>query len=121
MGTDLVAVARMAALHARYGERIAHRLLAPGELAAYRAAAMPAALLARRFAAKEAAAKALGTGIGAHAAFTDIELAHDPTGAPRLQLHGAAAQRAETLGVRHTHVSLSDERDYAIAFVILEG
>lgn len=121
IGTDLVAVARMAGLHARHGERLAARLLAPAERAAYDAAAEPAALLARRFAVKEAAAKALGTGIGAHAAFTDIELVHDPAGAPYLRLHGAAARRAETLGVRHTHVTLSDERDYALAFVVLEG
>lgn len=121
MGTDLVAVARMAVLHERYGERLARRLLAPAERQAYRASPAPAALLARRFAAKEAAAKALGTGIGAHAAFTDIELVHDPAGAPQLRLHGAAARHAETLGVRHTHVSLSDEHDYALAFVVLEG
>jgi len=121
IGTDLVAVPRMVALHTRHGERLAARLLAPAEHAAYRAAAEPAALLARRFAVKEAAAKALGTGIGAHAAFSDIELAHDPTGAPQLRLHGAAARRAEALGVRHTHISLSDEHDYALAFVILEG
>lgn len=121
IGTDLVAVPRMVALHTRHGERLAARLLAPAEHAAYRAAAEPAALLARRFAVKEAAAKALGTGIGAHAAFSDIELAHDPAGAPQLRLHGAAARRAEALGVRHTHISLSDEHDYALAFVILEG
>ncbi len=126
IGTDLVAVARLARMQADHGERLAIRVLAPSELADYRHAlatgAPPAAaLLARRFAAKEAAAKALGCGIGREAGFHDLVVAHTPAGAPQLVLTGRAGERAARLGVRTNHLSISDEREHALAMVVLAG
>ena len=128
IGTDIVETARLVRMQADHGERLAVRLLAASELAAYRVAlaadgssgAAAAAFLARRFAAKEAAAKALGCGIGAQAGFHDLVVDHDRAGAPLLRFAGRAARRAEDLGVRASHLSISDERRHAIAMVILE-
>lgn len=119
IGTDIVAVERIAGALRRHGERLAQRVLTAGELADYRDSGSPAALLARRFAAKEAAAKALGTGIGADVGLHDLEVEHDDRGRPLLRLHGGAARRAGQLGVVDAQLSLSDERDYAVAFVVL--
>jgi holo-[acyl-carrier protein] synthase len=128
IGTDIVSISRMAAIHNRFGARLVSRLLADAEQPAYRriiaasSGPTPAdAYLARRFAAKEAAAKALGCGIGAEAAFPELAVEHDNRGAPRLVFHGRAARRATQLGVTRAHLSISDERDQALAFVILEA
>lgn len=121
LGTDVVEIARMQQIYAAHGERLARRLLSEQEYCAFASAAKPAALLARRFAAKEAAAKALGCGIGAQASFHDLIVAHDDAGAPQLVLRGPAAIRAQQLGVSSAHLSISDERAYAMAVVILES
>ncbi|MBK1734792.1 hypothetical protein CKO15_05705 [Halorhodospira abdelmalekii] len=123
IGTDIVAVARIGEAWQRHGERFAQRLLHPSEWAQLqqRHNAAPAAFLARRFAAKEAAAKALGTGLSEGITLRLLEVAHDRRGRPLLHLHGAAAQRAETLGVVQACLSISDERAYALAFVVLYG
>lgn len=121
IGTDIVEVARVEAILARRGERFARRLLGARELEGFQRSRRPAALLARRLAAKEAAAKALGTGIAAGIAFTELEVGHDPRGRPELRLHGVAARRLEALGACRCHLTISDERGYAIAFVVLEG
>jgi len=119
IGVDIVDAARLRRLEGRFGPRVAERLLAPCEGAAYAECAESAALLARRFAVKEATSKALGTGIGAHAAFRDIGVVHDDAGRPQLRLTGAAAARAARLGIDDMHVSLSDEGDTIVAFVVL--
>jgi holo-[acyl-carrier protein] synthase len=125
IGTDLVEIDRLEALQQRYSTRLAARLLAPAERSDYQAHAagdrQAAAFLARRFAAKEAAAKALGCGIGAQARLSELVVTHTSAGAPGLTLTGAAGRQAERLGVRSAHLSISDERGYALAFVILEG
>lgn len=120
VGIDLVGIARIDRLHGRYGQRFARRLLAGQEWAEYRASRDPVRLLAKRFAAKEAAAKALGTGIARGIRFGDLWTAHDPAGAPLLRWDGKARERAEALGVVQAHLSLSDERDHVVACVILE-
>lgn len=120
VGIDLVAVARIERLHARYGERFARRLLAGCEWRDYQAARNPVHLLAKRFAAKEAAAKALGTGIARGIRFNDLWTDHDAAGAPALHWGGKARERAEELGIVHAHLSLSDERDHVVACVVLE-
>jgi len=124
IGTDLVEIDRLAALQQRYAVRFTERLLAPAEQAGYQASAhcdrKAAAFLARRFAAKEAAAKALGCGIGAQARLTELVVTHTTAGAPCLTMTGAARRQADRLGVRCAHLSISDERDHALAFVILE-
>lgn len=121
IGTDIVDVTRVEEILARHGERFARRLLGAREYQGFLATNRPAGLLARRLAAKEAAAKALGTGIAAGVTFTDLEVVHDPRGRPALELHGVAAERMRALGASRSHLSISDERGYAVAFVVLEG
>ena len=118
IGTDLISVERIAAALGRHGTRLAQRLLAEGELSHFRGLRQPAPFLAKRFAVKEAAAKALRSGIGGGLRWCEFELLHDDRGAPLLRLHGMAAERARALGVRSCHVSLADERGRALAFVI---
>ncbi|MCX7172757.1 MAG: holo-ACP synthase [Proteobacteria bacterium] len=119
IGTDIVAVARMAELYRRHGERALEKLLAPSEREACRKAIMPARFLAKRFAAKEAFGKALGTGVRAPALLPAIAVAHDALGKPVFEfaptLDGHLSERGLT-----AHLSMSDEQDHAIAFVILE-
>ena len=119
IGTDLVEIDRIRRAIEAHGERFIQRILTVAERAPMHNAADPAALLARRFAAKEAAVKALGCGIGAEAGFHELVIEHDAAGAPQLVFTGNAAERAQRLGVTQTHLSISDERDYALAFVIL--
>lgn len=122
LGTDLVEIARMERLLARHGERALERLLHAGERAECPPAPNRAArFLARRFAAKEAAAKALGTGIADGIRFVDLQVGHDGRGRPLLQLHGGARRRAEALGAVSHHLSISDEQTHALAFVVLES
>ena len=122
MGTDIVAVERMARLHARFGERLTERLLGPLEVADMPVeAAAGAAFLARRFAAKEATFKALGSGMTNGVRWMDVQVGHDSGGRPQLVLGGRAQQILQGLGdgVR-SWLSISDERRYAIAVVVLE-
>ena len=121
IGTDLVEIARIETQLQRHGDRLAERVLTADELNEYRNAASPARLLAKRFAVKEAASKALGTGIGRGIGFHQMHVLHDEMGRPKLVLEGAALERARALGMCRTHVTLSDERHYAVAHVILEG
>ncbi|WP_126445475.1 holo-ACP synthase [Sulfuricystis multivorans] len=119
IGTDLVAIARMQALWQRHGERALAKLLAPDERGECRMSLDPARLLAKRFAAKEALAKALGTGIRAPVLLTAIAVTHDALGKPSFAF---AAELASWLAARGLlcHLSLADEMEYALAFVIVE-
>jgi holo-[acyl-carrier-protein] synthase len=96
IGTDIVAVARLRAVLARRGDHFARRVLHAGEWLGYAGAADPARLLARRFAAKEAVAKALGTGFREGVGPSQIEVVHNAKGGPGAQLHGAAAVELHT-------------------------
>lgn len=122
MGTDIVEVDRVAAGLERFGRRYAARILSPAELdlLAPCGGLPPAARLAGRFAAKEAAVKALGTGFSAGIGLHDVEILADARGGPRLCLSGQAGERRRQLGARSLHVSISHERHYAVAVVILE-
>ncbi|MHB8253622.1 MAG: holo-ACP synthase [Acidiferrobacter sp.] len=120
IGTDIVRVARLSAGLQRFGSRYAARILSAAEYREFEVAARPAHLLAKRFAAKEAAAKALGTGFRGAFSLRDIAIAHDSLGCPRLIMTGGAQALAQRLSVGETHVTLSDEEDYAVAFVVLE-
>ncbi|MBI3525832.1 MAG: holo-ACP synthase [Betaproteobacteria bacterium] len=119
IGADIVAVARMAAMYERHDERTLEKLLAPSELADCRRASEPSRFLAKRFAAKEAFGKALGTGVRAPALLPAIAVVHDALGKPAFEfapeLAAYLAERALT-----AHLSLSDEQDHTVAFVILE-
>lgn len=120
IGTDLVAVARLAEVVARQGERFLDRVLAPEERASW--PVIPegqARFLARRWAAKEAFSKAYGTGIRGEVALNAIIVSHDELGKPRLDFSGQLAKKMAERRLR-THLSISDEHDYALAFVIIE-
>ena len=120
IGTDIVRVARMQQNLERYQERFAARLLTPAELEDFRVYPKKANFLAKRFAAKEAAAKAIGLGFRHGLHLRDIGVAHDTYGKPSLVFSGFAAKFLEQHGIASAHLSLSDEEDLAIAFVTLE-
>lgn len=119
IGTDIVQISRMTAALERHGEAFARRILAPDEWPAYQASGNPAALLAKRFAAKEAAAKAFGTGFKDGLTLHDIAVSHDPHGRPQLAFHGRAAELCRQHQISRALLSLADEKEYAIAFVTL--
>ncbi|MDN3522179.1 holo-ACP synthase [Halomonas ramblicola] len=121
IGTDIARVARFELALARHGERFPRRLLGETEREGFPARVAPAAYLARRFAAKEAFVKALGTGLRHGMRWTEIQVANDALGRPSLVLGGQAHELAMAAGVRATHLSISDEAEFAIAFVVLEG
>jgi holo-[acyl-carrier protein] synthase len=118
IGIDVVEVARIASAIERHGELFLNRLFTAGERH-YCASRNHAALhYAARFAAKEAVSKALGTGIGGHAGWLDLEIVNDPAGAPRLVLSGAAASFAKDHGITDIQISLTHAREYAAANAI---
>ncbi|MDI5919995.1 holo-ACP synthase [Halomonas sp. LR5S13] len=121
IGTDIARVARFERAMGRYGERFALRLLGERERERFRGHVLPAAFLAKRFAAKEAFVKALGTGLRRGMRWTEIQVVNDALGRPSLVLSGKAHELAEAAGVRSVHLSLSDEEALAMAFVVLEG
>jgi holo-[acyl-carrier protein] synthase len=121
IGTDIVGVARMQASLDRHGERFARRILAPAELEEFLADKRPAHFLAKRFAAKEALVKALGTGFRDGIKLSDIRVTHDGLGKPGLDCSGKTALLLRKMGVSLSHISLADEYDYAVAFVILDA
>ena len=116
LGTDIVEIARIEAVIARSGERLARRVLSDNEWAIWKTHHQPV-----RFPVKEAAAKAFGTGIRNGLAFNQFEVFNDELGKPRLRLWGEALKLAEKLGVVNMHVTLADERHYACATVIIES
>src|SRR3989344_3723522 len=120
IGTDIVRVARMQQDLDRFGERFAERILTEGELKEYRENANKANFLARRFAAKEAAVKALGTGFSQGVQLHDIEVIHDAQGKPLLEFRGRAREFLQEKSITIAHISLADEQDHAVAFVTLE-
>ena len=121
-GFDLTALPRIQSMLEKYGERFLSRLLTPKERAALPAApAARTAYVAGRFAGKEAAVKALGTGFSGGIGMQDVEILSLSSGRPELHLHGRAREKANAMGVRTAHISLSHERDMAGAVVILES
>jgi holo-[acyl-carrier protein] synthase len=120
LGTDIVAVARIAALVERHGERFLARCFRPAEQSVLRERVPAAAhaALAARWAAKEAFVKAVGER-GSPVVYRDVEVVRGPDGSPSLRLHGSAAAALAAAGARSTLVSLSHERDFAIATVVL--
>jgi holo-[acyl-carrier protein] synthase len=119
IGTDIVAVARLDSFYQRHGQRALEKLLSPRERTEFVGVRDPARFLAKRFAAKEAFGKALGIGLVAPATLPSIGINHDALGRPLFEYATAlAAHLAQRRLI--AHLSISDERDYAIAFVIME-
>lgn len=121
IGTDAVAIDRIAALWHKGGERFLQRVFTPAERAYCLSQARPAASLAARFCAKEAVMKCLGTGWAQGVGFAQIEVARDAAGAVRVEVHGAAAEHALRLGIRRFHLSLTHTEALAQAFAVAEG
>ena len=121
LGIDVVEVARIAAAIERYGEAFLARIFTAAERDYCSGQHAPAQHFAARFAAKEAAVKALGTGIGEHAGWLDLEIRRSPAGAPELLLHGAAAEFAKRHGIAEVRISLTHTKDYAAANAIALG
>ncbi len=122
IGTDIVRVARMQANLEQHGERFVVRVLSDVEFAEFTQlsnAPLQARFLAKRFAAKEAAAKALGTGFRDGLSLKHAVVAHDPLGKPLLQWQGAGGELVARLGVGESFLSIADESDYALAYVVL--
>ncbi|HEV2513013.1 holo-ACP synthase [Bosea sp. (in: a-proteobacteria)] len=125
IGSDLCDIRRIENSLARFGERFTQRIFTPGEQAKSDRRATRAASYARRFAAKEACSKALGTGIRSGVFWRDMEVVNLPSGRPTMRLTGGAAARlAQMLPPGHeavVHVSLTDDPPLAQAFVVIEA
>ena len=121
IGTDIVATKRIAQFIESHPERFPERVLHEAELKRYHVHTKPAAYLAKRFAAKEAVAKAIGTGIGKFVQLNDIQTVSNSLGKPDIIFHNDTLHYMQKRGVKAVHLSLSDEVDYAIAYVILVG
>lgn len=121
IGTDLCEIGRIEQALARFGDRFAERVLMRHELDRFRAHRKPAAYLAKRFAAKEAFSKAIGTGIRVPVSWHHMGVANAPSGKPYFVMSDPLKAFVERRGVRNIHLSLTDERGMASAVVILEA
>lgn len=119
IGTDIVEVARIQNSLSR-GQQLAKRVLTPLELEEMQGDASPDHFLAKRFAAKEACAKAFGKGIAEGLSFQDMQVTHDEWGKPEWIFSGTAAQWFDELNLTAAFLSISDETRYAVATVVLE-
>lgn len=120
IGTDIIEIVRIEKQLAK-SERLAQRILTETELAIFSEHAYPARFLAKRFAAKEAAVKAIGTGIGNGISWQHIEVSNLASGQPVIAFSGHFASLCKEQGINSSFVSLSDEQHYAVATVILEA
>jgi holo-[acyl-carrier protein] synthase len=120
VGTDVVEIERIRKALERWGERFAERILCTPELNRFRKHKKPDAYLAKRFAAKEAFTKALGTGIKAPANWHGVWVANLPSGKPVLQFSPPLKSLLDAKQIAQAHLSLADERGIAVATVILE-
>jgi holo-[acyl-carrier protein] synthase len=121
LGTDIVEMVRIEAVVERSGNRLARRVLSAAEWQLYQQHQQPVRFLAKRFAVKEAAAKAFGVGIRNGLAFNQFEVFNNGLGKPNIRLHDHASKMAKEMGVTSIHVSLADECCYACATVIIES
>jgi holo-[acyl-carrier protein] synthase len=119
IGTDIVEIDRIAKVYARQGDKLATRILTASEMTRFLSFAnesVKVSFLAKRWCAKEAIAKALGTGIAKGIGWQEMEVFNNDLGAPIVELNGAAKARLELLNGSHVLISLSDEQHYAVAF-----
>ncbi|MDN3681685.1 holo-ACP synthase [Vibrio tapetis subsp. quintayensis] len=121
LGTDIAEIERVEKALARSGDAFAKRILTDSEYEQFSQLKQQGRFLAKRFAAKEAASKALGTGIACGVTFHDFVISNDDRGKPCLTLQNKAQELALEMGVTSSHLSISDERHYSVATVILES
>lgn len=121
IGVDIVEIARLDAAIQRQGQRFLDRCFLPGEQEYCNQQHLPARAYAARFAAKEAVAKALGTGFGAHLEWLSVEVRRKATGEPFVVLLGIGAETAKSMGVTDVFLSLSHSEHYAVANVVATG
>lgn len=119
IGTDIVEIQRIASALERQGDKFVQRILTKSEIVEYQARGNSVAFLAKRFAVKEAIAKALGTGIGRGISFQQLIVSNNSDGAPQVELQANAAERLKQLGGSKVLLSLSDEKSYALAYVAI--
>ena len=120
IGTDLIEIGRVEKVLKRFGDRFARRILCEPELRRFRAHKQPVAYLAKRFAAKEAFTKALGTGIHAPANWHGVWVVNLKSGKPQLEFSDDLQRLLKQRQIRRSHLTLTDEREIASATVILE-
>jgi holo-[acyl-carrier protein] synthase len=120
VGTDVVEIGRIEKALMRFGDRFARRILCESEFARFKGHRLPAAYLAKRFAAKEAFTKALGTGMHGPANWHGVWVTNLPSGKPVLEFSDGLAHLLQQRRILHSHLSLTDERGVAMATVILE-
>ena len=121
IGTDVCSIDRIAKSLERFGERFVKRILTPEERPRFERTKDKAGHLAKRFAAKEAFAKAIGTGIHAPFTWQSITVTRSPKGKPGIKASPAMEKHLKKLGVTEAHISLTDDSGVAVAFVVLEG
>ena len=119
-GIDIVEVPRIAQSIERFGGRFLQRIFTPAEIRYCDAKANRVERYAARFAAKEAAMKAIGTGMRGGVSWQEFEVSRELGGRPTILFHGKAAQYAERLGMRRAHLSVTHTEQHAVAYVILE-
>lgn len=121
IGTDIISYRRVGELYAKYGARFAKRILSEREYAEYAEHGDPTRLLMKRFAAKEALSKAVGSGLRHPVTLQNISIVHDALGKPGFRFAPELEDYLRVRGIGRHHLSISDEREHAVAFVILEG
>ena len=121
IGVDIAETARFEKLSSKFGARFARRILTEDELAEFNRRRQSSSYLATRFAAKEAAAKALGTGIGEQFGFHSIQIDNNERGKPELRFLDSATDLISRLDIKNAMISLSDEKHYVVAMVVLES
>jgi holo-[acyl-carrier protein] synthase len=121
IGVDIIEITRVDEINQKFGERFARRVLTADEFLEFERRKRSSNYLATRFAAKEAVAKACGTGIGEQLGFHSMQIENDAQGKPLLRFLEAADDLVESLQIRNALVSLSDEKHYVVAMVVLES
>jgi holo-[acyl-carrier protein] synthase len=121
IGIDMAEIRRFTESYERFGMRFPQRILSDSELRDFARARNPGRFLAMRFAAKEATSKALGTGFKQGIAPRQMYVVHSPSGKPNLAVCGQAAELFAAMGINASHISLTDEGGFAVAFVVLES
>lgn len=120
IGTDIVEVTRIEQSIAQFGDEFARRILAKSELPSYQDSNIKARFIAKRFAAKEAFSKALGTGLRHPATLHNIAVSHDDLGKPLLVLAPELQAYLDERSITAMHITISDEKSLAASFVVLE-